>query len=104
MKATALTLTMELSGDEFNDLLRSVRHGIARDDCQSAGCERLFACGDVIALEANDERKFQTDLFHGFNDTGSDDVAVHDSAKNVNEDTVHVGVTENDLKSGHHLI
>jgi hypothetical protein len=74
-------------GDELDDLLGRVGHGVAADDRQSGLPARVaLPAVDVVALEPNDERELQPDLAHRLDDAGGDHVAVHDAAEDVDED------------------
>ncbi len=58
-----------------------------------------FAGGfDVGAFESDDEGDFEADGFGGSNDAACDFVALHDSAKDVDEDAFDVGIGEDDLE------
>src|SRR5688572_7121123 len=90
--------------DELDDLLGRVGHGIAADEIQTRTGQRGFAGGDVVALEANDERQLEADFLDRFDDARGDDVAIHDAAKNVNEDPFHVWISEDDLEGRDYLV
>src|SRR5207244_3663315 len=81
-------------------LLGGVSHRATSDNRQARFSESLFTGLDVVALQPDDERQFEAGFFHGGDDAGGNDVAVHDPAENVDQNPLHVVVLEDDLKRG----
>ena len=44
---------------QLHDLLRRIRHGIARNQLQARFVERVLAGGDVVAFQPDDERELE---------------------------------------------
>src|SRR5665213_4424353 len=82
-------------GDGF---LGGVGHGVSADDGQPGIPQNLFAELDVVALEPDDQWQVQFGFFDRRYDTGGDDVALHDAAKNVDQNSLHMRVAQNDAK------
>ena len=45
---------------------------------------------DVVAFQPDDQRQFQSRLLHRRDDAGGDDVAIHDAAKNVDQNSFDI--------------
>ncbi len=90
--------------DGGDDFFGGVVEVHCADDGESAFSERLFACFHVIAFESDDEGQFEARFASGFDDSGGDDVAVHDAAEDVDEDALDFRIGEDDLESGGHLV
>src|SRR4051812_24366896 len=76
--------------DGGDDFFGGVGEVVGADDGEAAGGEGLFAGGDVVAFEADDEGDFEGGLAGGGDDAIGDDVAIHDAAEDVDEDALHV--------------
>src|SRR6218665_845797 len=84
--------------DLSDDLLSGVEDVVTRDEGEFAFGERLLAGFDVVAFEANDERDAQTGLAGGVDDAVGNDVAVHDTTEDVDQDALDVWVTKDDAE------
>src|SRR5512146_2366433 len=77
-------------GDRAHRLLSGVRHCVTADDGQAGAGERGLTRFHVVALQPDDQRQLESGLFHGGDDAGGDDVAVHDAAEDIDENALHV--------------
>src|ERR1041385_2935701 len=88
----------------FYHRFRGVCHRTAAEDSQAGFGEGLFAGLDVVAFEANDQREFEAGFFNGGDDAGGDHIAVHDAAEDVDQNTLHMRVLEDDFEGGCDLL
>ena len=68
------------------------------DDGHARRFEDIVPGLDVRSLETDDERNLEIDLFGRGDDARGDDVALHDAAKDVDEDGLDVVVHGEDLE------
>src|ERR1044071_3704941 len=85
--------------DRLHHLLRSVRHGVPADDGEAGIGQGLPAGPDVVTLEPDHQWEFESGLAHGGNNAGGDDIAIHDTAENIHQDSLHVRPAQNNLKA-----
>src|SRR5690554_2069494 len=84
--------------DRSNDFARAVGHAVCGNDVEAALGEDLLPEIDVRTFKANDERYFEADLLHSFDDPFCDDITLHDAAEDVDEDALHVRVARDDAE------
>src|ERR1051325_4211160 len=89
---------ISLTSNRLDNLLRRVRHRVPADERQTRVSEDLLSDLHVVAFEPHDERNAQVRFARGSDDTGSDDVALHDATENVHENSLHVRIAENDAE------
>ena len=58
---------------------------------------------NIRALEPNDKRHLQSDLFHRRDHPLGDDVAAHDAAENIDQNSLHFLVGGDDFECRRHL-
>ena len=64
-----------------------------------SGFGEEFAAGvNICALETHDERDREVDGFHGIDDALGDDVALHNPAKNIDQNRFHAAVGDKDFE------
>src|SRR5690606_38055723 len=69
---------------------------------QTAIGQNFLALGNICAFETDDERNRQVDFFRSRDNAFGNDVAFHDAAENIDQDTFNSRIGENDLeRSGH---
>ncbi len=93
-------LSHRSSSNSLHNFLRSICHGIAGDQTQSRFGQSFFPSGNIVALESHDERDTQMRFFNCCDDAGRNDVAIHDAAKNVDQNSFDAGVAQNNFKRG----
>jgi hypothetical protein len=89
-----------LRTDGFDYFLGGVGHGVGGGEGEIGLGEGLFAGLDVVAFEANDEGEGEVCFLGGFDDAGGDDVAIHDAAEDVDEDSFYVRIAQDDFERG----
>src|SRR5436190_1809772 len=81
-----------------NNLLCGIAEVVGGDDRQAAHGENVLALLDVGAFEADNQRHRQLHFAGGFDDPLRDDVAAHDAAEDIDEDTLHRRIAQDDLE------
>src|SRR5574343_254038 len=107
MMRVFLLIRMDIRGsllDRFDDLGGGFSHGIGRDDGQTGILQDLLADLFVGALHADDQRHGQVGFLGRRDDTGSDGVATHDAAEDVDQDALDLRVLEHDLEGFGNLL
>src|SRR5579863_8991812 len=89
--------------DGLDDLLRGVVEIVRRENVEAAFTDDLFAGLDIGTLEANHQRHLEADFLHRGHHAFSDDVAFHDAAEDVDQDTLHTEIGGDDLEGGRDL-
>src|SRR5438552_18166129 len=99
--------TRQRSGFAANgiyDLLRGVGEIVARYDRQARTGKDFFALFDIRPFKPDDKRHRKSNLLcRGDNPLG-DDVALHDAAKNIDENPFHMRIADNNLERRGHFL
>src|SRR5580704_14112896 len=90
--------------DGRDHFLGSVAQVFRGEDRQAGLLQYLFAEIDVRAFEADDQRHVQIDLAGGGDDALGDDIAAHDTAKDVDQHAFDVRVAEDQFEGGRHPV
>src|SRR4029434_5020990 len=92
------------SSRKGDGLFRSVFHTAGHRELQSRILEYLAALFHVGTLQANHHRDIESDGLRGVHHSTSNDIAPHDTAKNVDEDRLHILVGQENLERASHLV
>src|SRR5438552_4061785 len=87
-----------------NHFLGGVLHPVRYDEIQSRVAKDLLRLLDIRAFQTNNNRHLHANGLCRFNDTGVNDIATHDSAKNIDEYRLDVLVRQKDPKCIPHLL
>src|SRR6266702_7690002 len=90
--------------DGLHDLLRGVVEIVGRHHVQAGFTDDLLAELDIGAFEADHQRHAETRFTHRRRDAFGDDVALHDTTEDVDENALHVRVGGDDLEGGRDLL
>lgn len=85
-------------------LLRRLVKVIRGDDCQARVVDQPFRFLATRALQTDDDRHSEVQLFRCGDDALRNNVAAHDAAKNVDENGRHVLIRGDELKRGCDLL
>src|SRR3954451_2824834 len=88
----------------LDDLLRGVVKVVSRCYVEIRLGDNVLPKLHIGAFEPHHERHAQANLLHGVDNTGGDDVALHDAAEDVDQDAFHLRVGRDDLESGRYLV
>ena len=88
----------------FDGLLRGVVEVVRRGDVEIGLGDDLLAERDIGALKPHHERHAKPHFLHRGDDAFGDDIAFHDAAENVDQDTLHVRIGRDDLERGRDLL
>ena len=97
----ALVNLANMSGRLFyrrDNLLRGIKDVVGGNQAQSTFIQSLLASLDVIALQTNYQRNADMSFASGLDNAVCDDIAVHNSAENIDQDALDVLVAQNDSK------
>src|SRR5262249_25034137 len=83
--------------DGLHDLLCRVVEIVGRHDVQSGLADDLLALLDIGAFEPHYQRHAEAHFAHSGGDAFGNHVALHDTAEDVDQDTLHIGVGGDDL-------
>src|SRR3984885_9458663 len=89
--------------DGLDDLLSGVVEIVSRQHVEAALADDLLAGIDIGAFKAHHKRYLETDFLYRGDHALGDDVALHDTAEDIDEDTLHVGIGGDDLEGGRDL-
>src|SRR5688572_7817924 len=87
-----------------DNLFRSVLHSVGHGEFQTRFLQDLTSLLDVGSLEPDHYRNFKTQRFGGFHYSAGDDIATHNAAKDVNQNSTHVFIGQQNLKGVLYLL
>src|SRR3989339_573132 len=94
----------KLLGNSLHSGLSSLCHGVHGNDRQAAVLQHLLAQLFVGALHAHDQRHIQVGGLASGDDAGGNGVALHDAAKDVDQNGLDLGVFQHDLEGFRNLL
>ena len=92
------SLLFPLTFNRFDDFFGSISHSVCADDIQPRFGEHLFAEFNVGAFQADYERDLDAELSGPFDNSGGDDVALHDAAEDVDQNPFDLVIGEDELE------
>lgn len=82
-----------------NGLLSSIIEVGSRDDSEARVLKHLNTLSDVGTLKTNNKGNLEVEVTSSSNDTFSNDIALHDTTEDVDEDSLDLGIRGEDLES-----
>src|SRR5262249_35887213 len=106
MTLVFLSTRTAMSGgsDRLDDLLRGIIKIVGGDHVESRFRDDALAEIDVGAFEPYHHRSLHPDFLYGRHDTFGDDVAAHDAAEDIDQNSFHVRIGSDDLEGRGHLL
>jgi hypothetical protein len=78
--------------------LCAILHAVGDGEIQAAVSNNFLPKLHVGSFHSNDDRDGQMQFFSGGDDTGGEDVAAKDAAKNIDKHRLHGGIAHQDAK------
>src|SRR5262249_22568838 len=84
----------------FDHFLGRIGHRLAAENRKTRVPQDSLPNFDVVAFQTDYQRQGQPGLLGRGHNPRGDDVALHNSAEDIHQDSTHIGVAQYNLKSG----